>query len=94
MAYSKGDLVASIATQTGATKKMAADMLDAVISSITGELMQGGSVTLTGFGTFKVSKRAERMGVNPSTGAAIKIAARNAASFKAGKGLKDAVNGK
>ena len=92
MAYSKGDLVASIAAQTGATKKMAADMLDAVLDAITGELMKGGSVTLTGFGTFKVSRRAARNGVNPATGAKIKIAARNAAVFKAGKKLKEAVN--
>ena len=92
MAYSKGDLVASIATQTGATKKMSADMLDAMLSAITGELMQGGTVTLTGFGTFKVSDRAARDGVNPSTGAKIRIKARKAPSFKAGKALKEAVN--
>lgn len=92
MAYSKGDLVASMATQTGATKKMAADMLDAMLDAITGEMMKGGSVTLTGFGTFKVSDRAARNGVNPRTGEKIKIAARKAPSFKAGKGLKEAVN--
>ncbi len=92
MAYSKGDLVASIATQTGCTKKMAADMLDAMLDAVTGELMKGGSVTLTGFGTFKVSSRAARNGVNPQTGAKIKISARKAPVFKAGKGLKDAVN--
>ncbi len=92
MAYSKGDLVASMAAQTGATKKMAADMLDAMLDAITGELMKGGSVTLTGFGTFKVSKRAARNGVNPQTGAKIKIAARTVAQFKAGKKLKEAVN--
>ena len=92
MAYSKGDLVASIADQTGATKKMAADMLDAMLKAITGELMQGGNVTLTGFGTFKAVKRAARAGVNPATGAKIQIAARNAATFKAGKALKEALN--
>ncbi len=92
MAYSKGDLVADIAAQTGATKKMAADMLDAMLKAITGELMQGGSVTLTGFGTFKVSHRAARNGVNPATGEKIKIAARKAPVFKAGKSLKEAVN--
>ncbi len=92
MAYSKGDLVASMAAQTGATKKMAADMLDAMLDAVTGELMKGGSVTLTGFGTFKVSHRAARNGVNPATGAKIKIAARKAPVFKAGKKLKEAVN--
>ena len=92
MAYSKGDLVASMATQTGATKKMAADMLDAFLDAVTGELMKGGNVTITGFGTFKVTDRAARAGVNPATGAKIQIAARKAATFKAGKSLKDAVN--
>jgi len=92
MAYSKGDLVASMATQTGATKKMAADMLDALLDAITGELMKGGSVTLTGFGTFRISNRAARMGVNPATGERIKIKASKAAVFKAGKKLKEAVN--
>lgn len=92
MAYSKGDLVASMAAQTGGTKKMAADMLDAMLDAVTGELMKGGSVTLTGFGTFKVSKRAARAGVNPQTGAKIQIKACTVARFKAGKALKEAVN--
>ncbi|MCF7847051.1 MAG: HU family DNA-binding protein [Candidatus Gracilibacteria bacterium] len=91
MAYSKGDLVAAMAAGAGVTKKAAADALDAMITSVTKELKKGGSVTLTGFGTFKVSARAARTGVNPQTGAKIKIPARKVPTFKAGKGLKDAV---
>ncbi len=91
MAYSKGDLVAAIAAKTGATKKMAADMLDAMLAAVTDELKKGGSVTLTGFGTFKVSARAARNGINPQTGAKIKISARTVPTFKAGKNLKEAV---
>jgi len=92
MAYSKGDLVAAIATSTGATKKMSADMLDAMLAEITAQLKGGNNVTLTGFGTFKMTRREARNGVNPATGAKIQISARNAATFKAGKALKEAIN--
>ena len=92
MAYSKGDLVAAIAEGAGLTKKAAADALEAMLGAVTGELASGGSVTLTGFGTFKVAARAARMGVNPRTGESIKIAARKVPVFKAGKGLRDAVS--
>lgn len=91
MSYSKGDLVAAMAAAAGITKKAAADALEAMVDAITTELKSGGSVTLTGFGTFKVSDRAARVGVNPQTGAKIQIPARTVPSFKAGKGLKDAV---
>jgi DNA-binding protein HU-beta len=91
MAYSKGDLVAAIAEGAGLTKKAATDALEATIGSITAELASGGSVTLTGFGTFKVADRAARTGVNPRTGEAIQIPARRVPVFKAGKGLRDAV---
>ena len=59
---------------------------------ITDELSKGGEVTLTGFGTFKVTDRAARTGRNPQTGAEIQIAASKAPTFKAGKALKEAVN--
>ena len=59
---------------------------------ITTELKEGGSVALTGFGTFQVRARAARTGRNPQTGEAIEVAAANIPSFKAGKSLKDAVN--
>lgn len=92
MALSKSDLVAAIASSTGATKKMAGDMLEALLSAITKELSSGGSVTLTGFGTFKVSDRAARTGVNPQNPSQkIQIAATTVPSFKAGKVLKESV---
>jgi DNA-binding protein HU-beta len=55
-------------------------------------LKKGDSVSLVGFGTFSVSKRAARLGRNPRTGAALKIKAAKVPRFKAGKGLKDALN--
>jgi len=91
MAYSKGDLVADMSAAAGITKKAGADALESLLGAISGELKKGGSVTLTGFGTFKVSARAARTGVNPQTGEAIKIPARNVPTFKAGKGLRETV---
>lgn len=91
MAYSKGDLVADMAAAAGITKKASADALEALLGAVAKELKSGGSVTLTGFGTFKVSARAARTGVNPQTGEAIKIPARNVPTFKAGKGLRETV---
>lgn len=88
----KGDLVATAAQSAGVTKKSAGDVLDAVLSSITKALKKGESVTITGFGTFRVSKRAARTGVNPrNPSEKIKIPAMNLPAFKAGKSLKDAV---
>lgn len=73
------------------SKKQANDAINALLDGITKALIKGDKVTLTGFGTFNVSKRAARMGVNPRTGAKIKISARKVPKFKAGKSLKDAV---
>ncbi|MBT4936979.1 HU family DNA-binding protein [Candidatus Peregrinibacteria bacterium] len=88
----KQDLVAAIAASAGLTKKAAADALEALISSITGELKKGGKVTLTGFGTFQISHRAARTGVNPrNPSEKIKIPAMKLPVFKAGKSLKDSV---
>jgi DNA-binding protein HU-beta len=93
MALGKGDLTAAIAAASGQTKKVAAEVLDATLSAITAELKKGGQVTITGFGTFKVSHRKARVGVNPrNPSEKIQIKASNVASFKAGKGLKEAVN--
>ena len=93
MALGKGDLVAAIAATTGQTKKAAADSLEATLGAITKELKGGGQVTITGFGTFKISHRKARVGVNPrNPSEKIQIKASKVASFKAGKGLKDAVN--
>ncbi|MBP7819564.1 HU family DNA-binding protein [Candidatus Gracilibacteria bacterium] len=88
----KSDLVAAAAQATGVTKKDAGMVLDALLESITGALKKGQSVTLTGFGTFRVSKRAARTGVNPrNPKEKISIAAMKLPAFKAGKSLKDAV---
>lgn len=88
----KSELIAEIAAQAGITKAEAGKVIDATTSAITVSLKKGEAVTLIGFGTFKVSKRAARTGRNPRTGAELKVAARNAPAFTAGKALKDAVN--
>lgn len=88
----KGDLVAIAAQSAGITKKAASTALDAVLEAITANLSKGQSVTITGFGTFRISKRAARAGVNPRNPAEkIKIPAMTLPAFKAGKTLKDAV---
>ncbi len=88
----KADIVSAIAEKAGLTKKDAQEALEALLSTITEELVKGESVTLTGFGTFKISARAARTGVNPQNPSQkIQIPAMNLPSFKAGKGLKDAV---
>ncbi|MFA5173252.1 MAG: HU family DNA-binding protein [Candidatus Paceibacterota bacterium] len=73
------------------TRTSAKTAVDAVFDAITKELSNGEEVAIAGFGTFKASKRAARMGVNPKTGAKIQIAATTVPKFKAGKALKDAV---
>jgi DNA-binding protein HU-beta len=88
----KGDLIESVANQSGMTKADSARAVDAVLDAITGSLMQGNKVTLPGFGTFSTSKRAARSGRNPSTGATIKIKAKTIAKFKPGSKLTEAVN--
>ena len=87
----KEDLVEAVVKATDCTKKCGELALNTVIAEITKDLKMGKDVVLTGFGSFTVSKRAARMGRNPQTGAAIKIAAKKVPRFKAGKGLKDAV---
>jgi len=87
----KGDLVNEVAKVLG-TKKEAQAAVDCVFSSITKTLKKSGTVTLVGFGTFKVNKRKARTGRNPQTGETIKIKAKKVAKFVAGKALKDAVN--
>jgi nucleoid DNA-binding protein len=87
----KADLIVELAKVTG-SKKMAGDVLDAALGTVLKALKKGDTVALVGFGTFSVSKRKARKGRNPQTGESIKIAARKVPVFKAGKGLKDAVN--
>jgi DNA-binding protein HU-beta len=89
----KNDLVASVAEAAGLSKADASKAVDAVFDSITGSLKTGSEVRLVGFGTFAVSTRAASEGRNPRTGEKIKIAASKQPKFKAGKGLKDALNG-
>ena len=88
----KVELVEAVAEATGWTKADATRAIDATFAAITGALKDGDKVPLVGFGTFAVSKRAAREGRNPQTGETVKIAARNAVTFKAGSALKDAVN--
>lgn len=92
MSMSKGDLVDAVAKHCGCTKKMAGDCLDATLATITKTLAGRGTVTLTGFGTFKTTDRAARTGVNPQNPSQkIQIPATTVPSFKAGKNLKEAV---
>ncbi len=86
----KGQLIGEIAKVT-CSKKEAGLALDAALAAIQKALKKGDTVTLVGFGTFKVSKRKARVGRNPQTGASLKIAAKKVPVFKAGQGLKAAV---
>ena len=88
----KSDLVEAMSVNAGISKAAAGKALDAMMKSITGELMTGGRVSLVGFGSFSVSARAARDGRNPQTGATIKIPARKVVKFKAGSELKESVN--
>jgi len=88
----KSELIDQIATSADLSKAAAGRALDATIAAVQASLKKGGTVTLVGFGTFYVGKRAARAGRNPRTGASIKIKAAKVPKFRAGKGLKDAVN--
>jgi len=83
----KAELVGKIAEDAGISRSQANQALDSFIEAVTKTLKSGGKVTLVGFGTFSVSKRAARTGRNPQTGAVIKIKAKKVARFKAGKEL-------
>jgi len=85
-------LVDAIAKSAEISKAAAARALDSTVDTIKKALKKGDTVSLVGFGTFKVGKRAARNGRNPRTGATIKIKAAKVPKFSAGKGLKDAVN--
>ncbi|ENX33908.1 hypothetical protein F889_02572 [Acinetobacter colistiniresistens] len=88
----KSELINHISASAGISKTQATAALQAVETGVIDTLASGGQVTLTGFGTFKVTDRAARTGRNPATGEEIQIAASKVPTFKAGKGLKDAVN--
>ena len=89
----KTELVDAIAKKADLSKKDAEGALKAFTEIVGSSLKKGDKVTLIGFGTFEVGKRAARTGKNPQTGEAIKIPASKAPRFKAGKALKDLVNG-
>ncbi len=87
----KSAVVDAVASKAGMSKKDVEMCLEGVLDVITNALQNGDSVAFTGFGTFSVSHRAARDGINPATREKIKIPAVDVPKFKAGKGLKDAV---
>lgn len=84
----RAELVEVVADKTGLSKRAADEALSAVIEAITKTLSKGGSVTLVGFGTFKVKKRKARTGINPQTGEKLRISARKVPAFTSGSALK------
>ena len=88
----KNDLVSAVADSAGLSKVDAAKAVDGVFDNISGALSSGGDVRIVGFGTFSVANRKATTGRNPRTGEASQIPASKQPKFKAGKGLKDAVN--
>jgi DNA-binding protein HU-beta len=92
MHVNKSELIDAIAKSADISKAAAGRALDATVASIRTSLRKGSMVTLVGFGTFYVGKRAARSGRNPRTGASIKIKAAKVPKFRAGKALKDALN--
>ena len=88
----KQDLINAAAAKAGITKKAAAEALEAMLGTITKSLKKGDNVTITGFGTFRISKRSARKGVNPrNPQQEIKIPAMKLPAFRAGKTLRDAI---
>ncbi|MDR2637182.1 MAG: HU family DNA-binding protein [Zoogloeaceae bacterium] len=90
----KSELIDAIAAEAKVAKTVAGETLDATIAVVTQTLKKGDKISLVGFGTFQVDKRAARKGRNPQTGKSINIPAANVPKFKPGKTLKDAVNTK
>jgi DNA-binding protein HU-beta len=88
----KSELVDVIAKKTSKSKVASATVVDAILDAIKAALKKGDKVTLVGFGTFEVAKRAAREGINPRTQKKIKIKASKVPRFKAGKALKEVVN--
>ncbi len=88
----KSELIDQIAKSAELSKAAAGRALDAAVGAVKSALKKGDMVTLVGFGTFYVGKRAARNGRNPRTGATIKIKAAKVPKFRAGKALKDALN--
>ena len=89
----KAELVTALADKSKVSKKDAETVLNAFTEIVTKQLKKGDKIQLIGFGTFEVGKRSARTGRNPQTGETVKIKAAKVPKFKAGKALKDAVNG-
>lgn len=87
----KAELIEKMAKDANVAKAAAAKALDSFIESVGKTLKKGNKITLVGFGTFSVGKRAARKGRNPQTGDVIKIKASKTVRFKAGKALKDTI---
>jgi DNA-binding protein HU-beta len=88
----KTDLIEHISKQADISKAAATRALDATLGAVKNTLKKGSNVSIVGFGTFSVGRRAARSGRNPRTGAAIKIKAAKVPKFRPGKALKDALN--
>ena len=88
----KSELVDSMAADAGISKAAAKKALDSMMNNVEKSLKKGGRVSLVGFGSWSVSKRAARDGRNPQTGKSIRIAAKNVVKFKPGSELKNSVN--
>jgi len=93
LSVNKNDLISAVADNSGLSKADAGKAVDGVFDAIVGALQSGGEVRVVGFGTFSTAQRKATTGRNPRTGEAIQIPASTQPKFKAGKGLKDAVNG-
>jgi len=87
----KAELVEEVADQTGLTKRVSREAIDVITSAIADSLAREERVTLVGFGTFQVMERKARRGRNPQTGKELQIPAKKVPKFKAGRGLKEAV---
>ncbi len=94
MGLNKTQLIANVAKDAGLTKVQAEKAVKSTFDNIAGAMSKGDNVTLIGFGTFSVYKRAARTGKNPRTGETIKIPAKQAVKFKAGKALVELVDKK
>jgi DNA-binding protein HU-beta len=90
----KGELVAAVADKVGLSRGQAGEVIDAAINAITGALKRGQEVKIVGFGTFVVTDRAAGEARNPRTGEKVKVPASRTPKFRAGAGLKEAVNGR
>ena len=88
----KSDLIDAMASSAGITKAAAKKALESFLGNVQGSLKKGNRVSLVGFGSWSVSKRAAREGRNPQTGKTIKIAAKKVVKFKAGSDLAKSVN--